>query len=267
MSQEYRPQPSPSDDPNLNPQGQEEQEQSANASTGTPAPALQEAVQHMWDVVRKGADIIVTLRQENTILQSQISALRRSEQGLQVQVEDFLTRISTLEQQSSGEPAEIHDGDPGVSIDRLEDRIKELEASLAEANAKLAQTTAALEDQAEISQQLMQMRTELEVRTQMLAEFQDAYAASRMITAGAITSNTITPGTITPSEITPDTITAGTITVGDVENEAITGLKHQLDLFGAGADETAEMSDEELSALAGRLDRVAQELDELFRLS
>jgi DNA repair exonuclease SbcCD ATPase subunit len=244
MSQEYRPQPSPSDDPNLSPQGQEEQEQSTSASTGTPAPALQEAVQHMWDVVRKGADIIVTLRQENTILQSQISALRRSEQGLQVQVEDFLTRISTLEEQSAGEPAVIHDGDPGVSIDRLEDRIKELEASLAEANAKLAQTTAALEDQAEISQQLMQMRSELEVRTQMLAEFQSAY--------------------VDRFGLEPDGDAETTIST---DTEAITGLKKQLDLFGTPADETADMSAEELNALAGRLDRVAQELDELFRLS
>ena len=257
MSQEYRPQPSPSDDPNLTPKGQEEQEQEASASTGTPAPALQEAVQHMWDVVRKGADIIVTLRQENTILQSQISALRRSEQGLQVQVEDFLTRISTLEEKATAEPGIIHDGDPGFSIDRLEDRIAELEASLAEANAKLVQTTAALEDQTEISQQLMQMRSELEVRTQMLAEFQDAFAYR--ITAGANTTSSITADAITAGAITEGTITA--------DNEAITGLKHQLDLFGAGADETAEMSDEELNALAGRLDRVAQELDELFRLS
>lgn len=244
MSQEYRPQPSPSDDPNLTPKGQEEQEQEATASTGTPAPALQEAVQHMWDVVRKGADIIVTLRQENTILQSQISALRRSEQGLQAQVEDFLTRISSLEEQATAEPAIIHDGDPGGSIDRLEDRIAELEASLAEANSKLAQTTAALEDQAEISQQLMQMRSELEVRTQMLAEFQEAY--------------------VNRFGLEPDADVAGTITA---DKDAITGLKQQLDLFGATSDEKAEMSDEELNALAGRLDRVAQELDELFRLS
>lgn len=251
MSQEFRPQPS-QQDPIEQANVQPEQASEQMASIGTPDPALQEAVQKMWEVVRKGADIIVTLRQENTILQSQIGALRRSEAELQTRVEDFLTRIAALEQAKSSAP--IHDGDPGVSIDRLEDRVGELENLLTDANAKLARTTAQLstaeaelataterlEEQADISQQLLQLRSELEARTQMLAEFQEAFA------------NRIA--------IQPE----GTI---PTDAQAVNGLKKQLDLFAISSSETASMSDEELQSLANRLDSVAQELEDLFRLS
>ncbi len=238
MSQEFSPQPS-KQDPIEQAQEQSEQQSALSASIGTPDPALQEAVQKMWEVVRKGADIIVTLRQENTILQSQISALRRSEQELQTRVEDFLTRISTLEEAATS-AVPIHDGDPGASIDRLEDRVAELENLLVDANAKLALTTAQLEEQADISQQLYQLRSELEARTVMLAEFQDAFA-NRMA---------ISPGETLPAD-----------------SQAVDGLKKQLDLFATTSTDSASMSDEELAALANRLDSVAQELEDLFRLS
>jgi DNA repair exonuclease SbcCD ATPase subunit len=238
MSQEFSPQPS-KQDPIEQAQEQPEQQSALSASIGTPDPALQEAVQKMWEVVRKGADIIVTLRQENTILQSQISALRRSEQELQTRVEDFLTRISTLEEAATS-AVPIHDGDPGASIDRLEDRVAELENLLVDANAKLALTTAQLEEQADISQQLYQLRSELEARTVMLAEFQDAFA-NRMA--------------ISPEETLP------------ADSQAVDGLKKQLDLFATTSTDSASMSDEELAALANRLDSVAQELEDLFRLS
>lgn len=238
MSQEFSPQPS-KQDPIEQAQEQPEQQSALSASIGTPDPALQEAVQKMWEVVRKGADIIVTLRQENTILQSQISALRRSEQELQTRVEDFLTRISTLEEAATS-AVPIHDGDPGASIDRLEDRVAELENLLVDANAKLALTTAQLEEQADISQQLYQLRSELEARTVMLAEFQDAFA-NRMA---------ISPGETLPAD-----------------SQAVDGLKKQLDLFATTSTDSASMSDEELAALANRLDSVAQELEDLFRLS
>lgn len=252
MSQEFSPQPS-KQDPIEQAQQQPEQQSALSASIGTPEPALQEAVQKMWEVVRKGADIIVTLRQENTILQSQISALRRSEQELQTRVEDFLTRISTLEEAATS-AMPIHDGDPGASIDRLEDRVAELENLLVDANAKLARTTAQLstaeaelataterlEEQADISQQLYQLRSELEARTVMLAEFQEAFA-NRMA---------ISPGETLPAD-----------------SQAVDGLKKQLDMFATTSTESASMSDEELAVLANRLDSVAQELEDLFRLS
>lgn len=252
MSQEFRPQPS-QQDPIEQANAQPEPASELMASIGTPDPALQEAVQKMWEVVRKGADIIVTLRQENTILQSQIGALRRSETELQSRVEDFLTRIAALEE-AKASSAPIHDGDPGVSIDRLEDRVVELENLLTDANAKLARTTAQLstaeaelataterlEEQADISQQLLQLRSELEVRTQMLAEFQEAFE-NRM---------TIQPEGTFPADV-----------------QAVNGLKKQLDLFATSSSETASMSDDELKSLANRLDSVAQELEDLFRLS
>lgn len=252
MPQDIRPQPS-QQDPNEQANVQPDQSSEPLASIGTPDPVLQEAVQKMWEVVRKGADIIVTLRQENTILQSQIGALRRSETELQSRVEEFLSRIAALEE-AKATSAPIHDADPGVSIDRLEDRVGELENLLSDANAKLDRTTAQLstaeaklataaerlEEQADISQQLLQLRSELEARTQMLAEFQEAFA------------NRIA--------IQPE----GTI---PTDAQAVNGLKKQLDLFAISSSETASMSDEELQSLANRLDSVAQELEDLFRLS
>ncbi|MDZ4746382.1 MAG: hypothetical protein SGJ05_10320 [bacterium] len=62
---------------------------------------LEATVLRFWDTVRKSADVIVTLRQENAILQAQVQSLRKSETELQSRVQDFLERIADLETRMS----------------------------------------------------------------------------------------------------------------------------------------------------------------------
>ncbi|HCN04936.1 MAG TPA: hypothetical protein DIS79_04890 [Bacteroidetes bacterium] len=78
----------------------EQAEQSALFASTTAAegrPETMNMVRRFWDIVNKAADVIVTLRQENAILQAQNQTLRHSESDIQKRVEGFLERIAELE--------------------------------------------------------------------------------------------------------------------------------------------------------------------------
>lgn len=231
--------------------------------------SVKAAIDRLWDVVKTGADIIVTLRQENTMLSSQMSSLRKSESALQAQVEEFLGRIADLENAPATAEA------PGESTDRLEDRISTLEAeltaareelnetssTLTETQAELEEKRAHLEDQAEISQQIVQLRAELESRTQLLAELQEDFENRHV--------------TLEPDEERDRLQAELDRSLQIIERYRAAGLRHledpttedQTTLFNISEVETSGMSIEELRALADRLDGVAKRLDDLFGLS
>jgi chromosome segregation ATPase len=217
--------------------------QNAEQLAGTSSENLREVLQRLWEAVRHGADVIVTLRQENSILQSQLSTLRHSEQDLQARVNSFLERIAALESNAIAGPG---------AIDRLEDtgwnveaRIEELERGLAQAlaersdaeerlalaEASLAKAAEQLAENYEISQQVIQLRTELEIRSKLLEELQMDMAEH------------------------PRTAT-----------EAEPGLD-QLDLFREEAMSVARSGDLSLVQVADRLEEIARQLDELSGLS
>lgn len=53
--------------------------------------------QQVWDIVRKSTDVIVALREENSILRNEIASLRKSENVLQERLKDLLDRIDQVE--------------------------------------------------------------------------------------------------------------------------------------------------------------------------
>lgn len=94
--------------------------------------SAQQGIEAFWQIVRKSADIIVTLRQENEILQAQNQALHKSEEQLQETVQDLLSRLEVAEQQKkiipfsrdlaeATVPPQTDAPNPNPSIDRTED--------------------------------------------------------------------------------------------------------------------------------------------------
>jgi len=87
---------------------------------------IESSMKQMWEIVRKSTDVIVALREENAILRSELSALRRSERQMHDRLEEFLQRIATLEDQHA-KPITGTDPNP-LQIDRLEDKLVEYRA-------------------------------------------------------------------------------------------------------------------------------------------
>ncbi|MBI2793172.1 MAG: hypothetical protein HYX66_00805 [Ignavibacteria bacterium] len=85
---------------------------------------IEASMKQMWEIVRKSTDVIVALREENAILRSELSALRKSERQMHDRLEEFLQRIATLEEQRAR--PEMAEAPNTVSIDRLEDKVVEL---------------------------------------------------------------------------------------------------------------------------------------------
>lgn len=217
------------------------------SAAGKPSEGVAMAVERMWDVVRKGADVIVTLRQENAQLQTQMAQLRRSESELQERVDEFLGRINALESR----PGDVH---VDISVDRMEDKILALEAELTSAHARLA-------EHSDLSQQLMQLRSELEMRTQLFQELQDNYE-DRPVSHSRL-------------EEERDRLQAELDrSLSIIERYRSAGLRHiedpsgedQLALF-VSSEGGVEMSASDIKNLADRLDSVAIQLDELAKLS
>ena len=271
MAQEQRPekqQETSDQSQELSQQAQEQQPVMPEAVNES----VRAAVQRMWEVVQKGADIIVTLRQENEMLQSQVSTLRKSETQLQDQLEDFLQRIDQLEKRTD---AALTSPAPGDNTDRLEDRVGELEELLNGATAQLEETSAQLrareeelekvneqlDEQSDITQQLNQVRNELEARTQLLQELQDAFE-NREITVEHDEERDRLQAELDRS-------------IKIIEKYRSAGLRHlesedtedQITLFTEAASSGSPLSNEELKALADRLEGVAKRLDDLFGLS
>jgi len=129
---------------------------------------LEATVLRFWDTVRKSADVIVTLRQENAVLQAQVAALRSNETQRMAHV-DVVPEIPAIDVEATealilkAHEAEVRG--LRTNIDRLEDELNRLQNELNEAQAQLG-------DHAAISQQLSQVRMELEVRSKLLLELQ-----------------------------------------------------------------------------------------------
>ena len=215
----------PQHQPQQQPDQQPAQPAQSESTAGRPSDSISLAVQRLWEVVRKGADVIVTLRQENAMLQTQMAQLRLNEVELQGRVDDFVQRMAALEGNAPMRPI---DSDPHTSIDRLEDKVNALQLELNEAHARLA-------EQSDVSQQLMQLRLELETRTQLLQELQDSY---------------------------PDR--QGDMQYG--QDAELMKQEDQLSMFAATAG-GIELTANEVRAIADKLDSVAVQLDELARLS
>lgn len=234
----------------------------------------------LWEAVRHGADVIVTLRQENAILQSQLVSLKHTESDLQSKIDGFLERISSLEQQTKPGPTEI---------DRLEDeglaqRIRELETELEEAMLQrsdteerlaraqqaLAETQQQLSEHSEVSQQVLQLRSELEARTQLLQEMQQAQASREPAGDGA-TAYTI------QLEDERDRLTLELNRALEIiDRYRAAGLRHleepgtedQLALFLHEASSVQALApSQNLEEVAGRLEDIARQLEELAGLS
>lgn len=223
-----------------------------HSAMGRPGEGVTLAVQRMWEVVRKGADVIVTLRQENAQLQMQMAQVRRSEAELQERVDNFVERIAKLEEKNM--MPGITDTRHGIPIDRLEDKIAALEAELADAHARLTEHN-------DLSQQLMQVRLELEARTQLFQELQDNYDDR--------------PSAPSAVEEERDRLQAELDkTLAIIERYRAAGLRHvedpasqdQLALF-VPSEGGVSMSAADIRFLAARLESVAIQLDELAKLS
>ena len=253
---------------------------------------VRKAVQSMWDVVRKGADLIVTLRQENTILLNQMSSLRKSEQDLQSRVSEFLERIDALEQEAM-QAGSSESKNPGTGIDRLEDRVGELEAALSVAQQQLEETAEALrskeeeleqtagmlEEQTEVTLQLSQLRSELEARTQLLQELQDGFEqrdAPMAPDADLDLTGSSAGQLVVDTDDDRDSLQAELDrALQIIERYRSAGLRHledpdtedQLTMFVEGKVDASTLTNEELFALSERLEGVAKRLDELFGLS
>ncbi|MBK6292868.1 MAG: hypothetical protein IPF59_14180 [Ignavibacteria bacterium] len=74
-------QPQPEERPEHQPEAMFTPEPQAASAPSTKA-EIEVAVARFWEIVRKSADVIVTLRQENTMVNAQNQALRRSGTGI-----------------------------------------------------------------------------------------------------------------------------------------------------------------------------------------
>lgn len=220
---------------------------------------LEATVLRFWDTVRKSADVIVTLRQENAILQSQVQSLRKSETDLQNRVEDFLGRIADLEDRlasaqlapspsahveplypessSEAEATEAliikaHEAEVRglrTNIDRLEDELNRLQNDLNEANMRLG-------DHQAISLQLTAVRAELDARTSLLLELQMNLEEQR-------SQRALDQRPTDPRQLD----------------------QRQLDIFGSAPQRG--MAPAEMLALASRLDALSGRITSLFGIS
>lgn len=247
------------------------------ATGGTTQPALQEVVSKLWEAVRHGADVIVTLRQENAILQSQITSLQRSESGLQARIDELLERIEAFDANAQTPP---------FPIDRMEDsimvaRIKELEEDLGKAmetrretteqlakvEQALAETSQQLEEHRDVSQQVLQLRSELEMRAHLLQELQEGFTGSETGDGAAYTIQL---------EEERDRLTAELNRAMEiVQRYRAAGLRHleeessqdQLALFMTEAARVSSAEPLNLEQVAERLEAIAKQLDDLAELS
>lgn len=236
-----------------------------DAQTQKAQAELEATVLRFWDTVRKSADVIVTLRQENAILQAQVQSLRKSETDLQGRVEDFLGRIADLEtlhktpatdskttaavsstpvavsstqvaasSNASSTMAETEDliiKAHEAEVRGLRTNIDRLEDELNRLQNELNEAQAQLGDHKIISMQLTLVRSELEARTALLQELQvnlEEQRSQRLL---------------------------------DQRQQD----QRQLDIFGTVAQRG--MAPAEMLALASRLDALSGRISSLFGIS
>ncbi|MCO6465328.1 MAG: hypothetical protein J5I53_01810 [Bradyrhizobiaceae bacterium] len=251
-------------------------------SLGNPETALQLVVARLWETVKHGADVIVTLRQENAILQSQVASLKQSEIALQQRVDDFLARIDELEESLTMGPGtaqidRVEDADLQARIGELQQELEATEAQRLEAVARLAKAEAALEaasgtlgEHGDVYQQIMQLRTELEARTQLLQELQESRVESHDDSEHI---QARMPGYTIQLEQERDTLAAELEqAVKIIERYRAAGVAHledpgtqdQLALF---LNHAHPVPPHHLLEVADRLEALANQLDELAGLS
>lgn len=128
-----------------NPEQQQPQNLFEEDAVNKAQPELEASVLRFWDTVRKSADVIVTLRQENSILQSQVNALRSA--------------LKDAEAAAGSDPA------AEARIQQLESKVLDLEVTLEmareEAQAALDRATTA--EQALASVEPVEVVREVEV--------------------------------------------------------------------------------------------------------
>lgn len=105
-------------------------------------------VQHIWDIVRKSTDVIVALREENSLLRNELAALRKSEHVLQDRLEDLLSRIDELEQGRKAVPSSASSRQP---IDSTEDSLNVGLASPTPSSTRTTTITITIQDDARSS--------------------------------------------------------------------------------------------------------------------
>lgn len=315
-------QPQPDQRPEQQPEALFTPETQALSAPSTKA-EIETAVERFWEIVRKSADVIVTLRQENTMLNAQNQALRRSEQELQSSVDELLLRITTLEDQLAAVPvadngvnqesvlqAEALLADMQRNIDRAEDElrstretlelqseeltrrtelIQQRDAELASMQARLSETEQQLQeaylhlaDNIEIQKQLVAVKIELEAREQQFQELQESFSEAHQTTPERKALET----RLRELELASTAYDESKMRIAELEDE-IVDLRQQLEqaitrgnqltLFTPSVDVSPSagegqairqlMTEEELTALAERLDNVADRVAQLLGIS
>lgn len=330
-------QPQPDQRPEQQPEAMFTPEPQATSAPSTKA-EIESAVARFWEIVRKSADVIVTLRQENAMISAQNQVLRRSEQDLQNRVDGLLLRITTLEEQIAAIPAadetvneaETKKMDAELeemrrNIDRAEDELKSaretmdvqtdelkrrtellqqrdaeislMQAVLAETEHKLQEAHLHLADNELIKGQLDDVKNELRAREQQLNELHDSFGDvhRHSLEREALEAR------LSELELAASTYDESKARIAELEEEIqdlrqqleramaivntyrTAGLRHiedpdlkdQMTLFSAPvAPSPAEgqtirqlMTEEELTALAARLDNVADRVAQLLGIS
>ncbi len=216
------------------------------------APDLQHAIEHFWNAVRKSAEVIVTLRQENTMLQANLAARKASEDELLHRVDQLLTRIEELERDRAEQQKRLEVQPAVVTVDTSQ--IDDLQATIRELTENL--------EQARAHQQAHGL--EREALEHRLVELERAAT----ITEGSSEERTALRDEIADLRQQLDQAmsiieryrAAGLPHLEDPETE------HQMSLFGVAAARQL-LTEEELTELAARLDSVADRVSELLGIS
>lgn len=216
------------------------------------APDLQYAIEHFWNAVRKSAEVIVTLRQENTMLQANLAARKASEDELLHRVDQLLTRIEELECDRAEQQKRLEVQPAVVTVDTSQ--IDDLQATIRELTENL--------EQARVHQQAHGL--EREALEHRLVELERAAT----ITEGSSEERTALRDEI--ADLRQQLDQAMSI----IERYRAAGLRHledpetehQMSLFGVAAARQL-LTEEELTELAARLDSVADRVSELLGIS
>ncbi len=195
----------PNEQPDLFPQKSAD----AQADSGA-APNVQAIVAKFWETVRQSAEVIVTLRQENALVNAQNQVLRKSEHELQARVDELLARIEELEQGITAQTQAVSSPEMNEelielrkNIDRAEDQlralnesvelqaeqlhvraktleerdaeIRSLQNALTEVQALLASANQHIADNEELQRQLEDVRSELAARAEQLDQARVAF--------------------------------------------------------------------------------------------
>lgn len=209
---------------------------------------IRSAIDHFWAIVHKSADVIVTLRQENTVLQSNLAVRQAAEEELLMRIDQLLFRVEELENERDrllDQPTV--DPDQSAQIETLRTQVRELSEHLESARAH--QKAHGLEREA-LEHRLLELErsaTIVEASSDELMALRDEVASLQEQLEKALA-------------IVERYRSAGLRHLEDPETE------HQMALFGAGATRQL-MTEEELTVLARRLDALADRVSELLQIS